>query len=85
MIGPQFVEASNGSPSLIFRARSTNASVNRGTIDSSTSIREAARLMSEWNPEQRDENVVYYLAKLDALVAKFEGIDKGDSQGELGL
>ncbi len=34
---------------------------------------EAARLVSEWNPENRDENVEYYIAKLDELAKKFEG------------
>jgi len=31
----------------------------------------AAKLVSEWNPDRRDENVPYYLAKLDALCKKF--------------
>jgi hypothetical protein len=29
-------------------------------------------LVSEWHPEARDENVEYYVAKLDELAAKFE-------------
>jgi DNA polymerase elongation subunit (family B) len=33
---------------------------------------EAARMAVEWNPEQRDENVEYYVAKLNELSAKFE-------------
>lgn len=33
----------------------------------------AARLVSEWNPVERDENVPYYVAKLDALYDKFCG------------
>ena len=33
---------------------------------------ENARFASEWNPEARDENVEYYVAKLDDLAAKFE-------------
>ena len=33
---------------------------------------ENARFASEWNPEARDENVEYYVAKLDELAAKFE-------------
>lgn len=33
----------------------------------------AARLVSEWNPVERDENVPYYLGKLDALYEKFCG------------
>ena len=32
---------------------------------------ENARLISEWNPEARDENVDYYVSKLDELVARF--------------
>jgi DNA polymerase elongation subunit (family B) len=34
---------------------------------------EAARPVSEWNPAARDENVPYYLAKLNALYEKFTG------------
>ena len=30
------------------------------------------RLVSEWNPEARDENVEYYVSKLDELATKFE-------------
>jgi DNA polymerase, archaea type len=33
---------------------------------------ENARLLSEWNPEARDENVDYYIAKLDELATRFE-------------
>jgi DNA polymerase elongation subunit (family B) len=32
---------------------------------------EAARLASEFDPENRDENIDYYVAKLDELVKKF--------------
>jgi DNA polymerase, archaea type len=32
---------------------------------------EAARAVSAWDPQQRDENVPYYLAKLDSLHKKF--------------
>lgn len=35
---------------------------------------EAARLASEFDPQNRDENVDYYVAKLDELVKKFAGI-----------
>jgi DNA polymerase elongation subunit (family B) len=35
---------------------------------------EAAKLASEFDPENRDENVDYYLAKLDELVKKFGGL-----------
>jgi DNA polymerase elongation subunit (family B) len=33
---------------------------------------ENARLTSEWNPEARDENIEYYVSKLDELATKFE-------------
>lgn len=47
-------------------------------------VYEAARPVAEWRPERRDENVPYYLAKLDALYDKFkEWIPAG--QGELDL
>jgi DNA polymerase elongation subunit (family B) len=35
---------------------------------------EAAKPASEFDPENRDENVDYYLAKLDELVKKFRGL-----------
>ena len=35
---------------------------------------EAARLASDFDPQNRDENVDYYVAKLDELVKKFAGI-----------
>jgi DNA polymerase I len=35
---------------------------------------EAAKLASEFDPENRDENVDYYVAKLDELVKKFSGV-----------
>jgi len=35
---------------------------------------EAAKLATEFDPENRDENVDYYVAKLDELVKKFGGI-----------
>ncbi len=35
---------------------------------------EAARLASEFDPQNRDENVDYYIAKLDDLVKKFGGL-----------
>jgi DNA polymerase elongation subunit (family B) len=35
---------------------------------------EAAKLASEFDPENRDENVDYYGAKLDELVKKFSGL-----------
>ncbi len=35
---------------------------------------EAAKLASEFDPQNRDENVDYYIAKLDELVKKFSGL-----------
>ena len=35
---------------------------------------EAAKLATEFDPENRDENVDYYTAKLDDLVKKFSGL-----------
>src|SRR5882724_1406073 len=35
---------------------------------------EAAKLASEFDPQNRDENVDYYVAKLDDLVKKFSGL-----------
>jgi DNA polymerase elongation subunit (family B) len=35
---------------------------------------EAAKLASEFDPENRDENVDYYVAKLGDLVKKFSGL-----------
>lgn len=42
-------------------------------------VYEAARLVSAWNPEARDENVPYYLAKLDTIVKKFESLQEPGS------
>lgn len=49
----------------------------------SVAAHETARLVSEFREEQRDENVAYYLAKLDALIRKFEATPSDDQQGEL--
>jgi DNA polymerase I len=35
---------------------------------------EAAKLASEFDPQHRDENIDYYLAKLDDLVKKFTNL-----------
>ena len=35
---------------------------------------EAAKLASEFDQQNRDENVDYYVAKLDELVKKFSGL-----------
>jgi DNA polymerase, archaea type len=40
---------------------------------------EAARLASDFDPANRDENVDYYVAKLDELVKKFGGLTKTES------
>ncbi len=37
---------------------------------------EAAKLATEFDPENRDENIDYYVAKLDDLVKKFDGLIK---------
>ena len=39
---------------------------------------EAAKLASDFDPQNRDENVDYYVAKLDELVKKFAGISGSD-------
>jgi len=44
-------------------------------------VYEAAKLISDWDPDKRDENVPYYLAKLDSLCKKFGVVD--DRQQEL--
>ncbi len=35
---------------------------------------EAAKLASDFDPQNRDENIDYYLAKLDDLMKKFSGL-----------
>jgi len=40
---------------------------------------EAARLASEFDPKNRDENVDYYVAKLDELVKKFSTLKSATS------
>ena len=40
---------------------------------------EAAKLASEFDPENRDENVDYYVAKLDDLVKKFSNLSVATS------
>jgi hypothetical protein len=46
----------------------------------SVAVHECARLVSEWNPDHRDENVAYYLSKLETLADKFM---ESAAQGEL--
>ena len=43
---------------------------------------EAARLASDFDPQNRDENVDYYIAKLDDLVKKFSGLTTVASAAE---
>ncbi|MDD5200730.1 MAG: DNA polymerase domain-containing protein, partial [Terrimicrobiaceae bacterium] len=45
---------------------------------------EAARMVDAWRPDARDENVEYYVAKLNELHAKFAAVVPGpDAQGAL--
>ncbi len=48
----------------------------------SVSVHANSKLASEWDPEDRDENVAYYLAKVDALGKKFANLSP---QTELAL
>jgi len=41
---------------------------------------ENARLVEEWNPEARDENVEYYVGKLEDLAAKFAEFSRGGEE-----
>ncbi len=46
------------------------------------SVVENAKLIADWDPHNRDENVPYYVAKLDALAERF-GETETVTQGEL--
>jgi DNA polymerase I len=46
---------------------------------------EAAKLASEFDPQNRDENIDYYVAKLDELVKKFAAIRQPAAQETLNL
>ena len=48
----------------------------------SVAVHEAAKLVSEWKPEARDENVTYYVSKLEALIEKLDGIVQTSSTQE---
>lgn len=48
----------------------------------SVAVYEKAKLVSQWDPKKRDENVAYYLAKLEALYEKFTAVS---AQQELAL
>jgi DNA polymerase I len=46
-------------------------------------VHESSKLLSDWNPDRRDENVVYYRGKLAALYSKFDCPEIDARQGEL--
>ena len=46
-------------------------------------VHENCRLVADWDPQRRDENVAYYQAKLDALNDKLGGGAGSARQGEL--
>lgn len=46
-------------------------------------VHEHAKLVSDWDPEKRDENIAYYQSKLDSLYEKFGGPPPAPAQGEL--
>ncbi len=46
-------------------------------------VHENSKLATDWDPDKRDENVAYYLGKLDSLYKKFGGIEGDARQGEL--
>ena len=46
---------------------------------------EAAKLASDFDPENRDENIDYYVAKLDELVKKFSSFSPQPQQETLAL
>ena len=49
------------------------------------SVHSSAKLVAEWDPNKRDENVTYYLAKLDALIGKFDSVAAADADPNLKL
>ncbi len=52
-----------------------------GTKKSVTAY-ESAKFAEEWDPENRDENVAYYLGKLDDLAGKFEAFVPASAGGD---
>jgi DNA polymerase elongation subunit (family B) len=50
----------------------------------SVPVHEYARRTRDWNPAKRDENVAYYLAKLDALYDKFQSESQEENELALG-
>lgn len=49
----------------------------------SVAVYSSAKLVSQWDPDQRDENVPYYQAKVEALFKKFQEWIPETVQGEL--
>jgi hypothetical protein len=43
---------------------------------------EAAKQVTGFDPQERDENVDYYVAKLDELVKKFSGVTTQAASGK---
>ena len=46
---------------------------------------ENAKLAKDWDPQKRDENIDYYVAKLDELVKKFAGFTPAPAQQSLAI
>jgi DNA polymerase elongation subunit (family B) len=46
----------------------------------SVAVHAAARLVSDWDPDRRDENVPYYVAKLEDLVARLATVGGDDPE-----
>lgn len=51
----------------------------------SVAVHSNAKLVAEWDPNNRDENTTYYLAKLDALIGKFDSMAAADADRNLTL
>ncbi len=49
----------------------------------SVAVYSSAKLVSQWDPAKRDENVPYYQSKVEALFKKFQEWIPGEVQGEL--
>ncbi len=48
-------------------------------------VHSSAKLVGDWDEQRRDENVEYYVAKLDALIKKFDGGETQEDGGHLEL
>jgi len=46
-------------------------------------VHENSKLVSDWDPQNRDENVAFYQSRLDALYEKLGGPKQDSRQGEL--